>query len=205
MRIKALLAALRQERKYIIFAGILFVLSCCYGIVFYDQIQPALQKAGLFEKLAEVASKIEQTPTFFNSFSTIYINNLSASLIAIGSGLFFGLFPIMMLVGNGLLLGVAVISGSVAANVNPIVLFITTVLPHGIFELPAIIVGAALGIRLGMALLRSILALFVPKRRELSALEWKQLIRRIGIITGGVVLFLFVAALIESSLILIIM
>lgn len=193
--------ALKMERRYLIFSCSLFVLSSLYGVFFYDQVNMMMKEAGLFNQLEEIAQKIGKTPTFFTAFSTIFSNNITASLFAILSGFVFGIYPMMMLISNGLLLSVALIGSSAQTQIHPIKLFVTTILPHGIFELPAIFIAAALGIRLGMAMIRLVIALFSPKQREKSLEEWKGLGSRALTITFGVVLFLFVAAIVESALI----
>lgn len=200
--IKRFVTALKEEKKYIILASTLFALSCIYGALFFESVNEALTKAGFFDKLADVTKQIEQTPTFATSFSMIFFNNLSASFFAVTSGFLIGLVPVMMLISNGLLMGVVLAESVVQTQMNPLLLLVTTILPHGIFELPAIFIGTALGIHLGMATLRSIVALFRPQKREQSMLEWQGIGKRALVIVGGMVLLLLLAAVIESGLIL---
>jgi len=80
-------------------------------------------------------------------FVFIFINNAFKAALAIALGVFFGIFPVVFLVANGLLLGLVVrLSGS------PLVTA-AAILPHGIIEIPAIIVAAAMGMYLGSGLL----------------------------------------------------
>lgn len=201
MLIKRLGQAIVAEKNYLIFATILFVASGLYGAIFFEQVSSALRELGFFDRLDQVVKKIEQTPTFSTAFSNIFLNNLSVTFFAMGAGLFFGIFPICLLIINGLSIGAILMESAAQANVNPFMLFVTTILPHGIFELPTIIVGTALGIHLGMAMARSLWALFVPSQREESEQEWKNIRSHLFFLSFGAVVFLFFAAIIESSLI----
>lgn len=192
--------ALKMEKYYLLIAVLLFLGSSLFGILFFDQVSSMLKEAGVFEQLEQVVKKVEKTPTFTNAFMMIFVNNTTVSLLAIGSGIIFGIYPIMILINNGLLLSVSLLLGASQTNVHPLMLFLTTILPHGIFELPAILIGSALGIHLGIALFRALLALFISKNREKIVAEWKGIGQRFFVIIFGVIVCLFFAALIEAGL-----
>lgn len=202
MLMKRLGQAVKAEKNYLIFAAVLFVASALYGAMFFEQVSSAMRELGFFDRLDQVVKKIEQTPTFATAFSSIFFNNLSVTFFAVGAGLFFGILPICLLIINGLSIGAILMDSAVEANVNPFLLFVTTILPHGIFELPTIIVGTGLGIHLGVAMARLLWALFVPNRRQKSEQEWRSLRSHVFFLSMGAVMFLFFAAIIESSLIL---
>lgn len=201
MFIRHFLHALKMEKYYVIFACFLFLGGCLFGILYFDQVQAYMKEAGVFDQLEQVTKKIGKTPTFANTFSTIFMNNLAISLLAIVSGIVFGVYPAMILVNNGLLVGVVIMGSAAKTNIHPLILFVSTILPHGIFELPAILIGAALGIHLGLAIVRSLVSLFIPARREKTISEWKGLRSRFLVIISGVVICLFFAAIIEAGLI----
>jgi uncharacterized membrane protein SpoIIM required for sporulation len=67
----------------------------------------------------------------------IFLNNATVALFAIVFGLFFGLLPVLAAVVNGVAVG-AVLA------MSPINLF--KLLPHAIFELPAIFIAWGLGL-----------------------------------------------------------
>lgn len=201
MLVRRFFEALIAEKYYLLFACFLFLGSLIYGILFFDQVQSLMKGTGIFEQLEQVRKNIEQTPTFVNTFRIIFFNNVSVSLIAILSGFVFGVYPVMILVNNGLLISVVMMSGAAKTNIHPIILFLSMVLPHGIFELPAILIGAALGMHLGLAVIRAIIASFVPSRHEKTIEEWRGIRRRFPVIAVGMVVCLFFAALIETSLI----
>lgn len=77
-------------------------------------------------------------------------NNIQVGLLAFGAGILGGLPTLYVLAFNGINVGVA--GGIITAHGNPGV-FWTSILPHGLLELSAIIVSGAAGMRLGWSLL----------------------------------------------------
>ena len=76
----------------------------------------------------------------------IFINNFTAALVSLLLGLFLGIFPVINAVTNGGLLGY--VSARVVDTVG--ILTLWRLLPHGIFEIPAILIAMGLGVKLGM-------------------------------------------------------
>jgi stage II sporulation protein M len=85
----------------------------------------------------------------FETIAMIFLNNIQASFFAIVLGAGIGLFPLFASISNGYLLGfvarLAVEEGGI--------LVLWRLVPHGIFELPAIILSIGIGIKLGMNVL----------------------------------------------------
>lgn len=77
-------------------------------------------------------------------------NNIQVGLLAFGAGVLGGLPTLYVLAFNGLNVGVA--GGIITAYGRPDI-FWTSILPHGLLELSAIIASGAAGMRLGWALL----------------------------------------------------
>lgn len=84
----------------------------------------------------------------------IFANNAGKSLIAMLGGFFFGIFPVMFVILNGYIVGVVVSWREPEWGLWKVVL---AILPHGILEIPAIIIACAYGVWLGY---RFSLALF---------------------------------------------
>ncbi len=88
-------------------------------------------------------------------------NNLQASLFSI----FYGLIPFLCISCLSVFLNAAIL-GVVAAMYSLIglspVLFAAGILPHGIFEIPALLLSGALGLRLCITLTRMILKKYGP-------------------------------------------
>jgi len=73
-------------------------------------------------------------------------NNLKGSFIAMMVGMVFGIFPLVMGLMNGYLLGFVAEKSVQVEGIS----ILWRLVPHGIFELPAIVISLALGIKLGM-------------------------------------------------------
>jgi len=79
-------------------------------------------------------------------FGIIFLNNTAKSLISLISGFFFGIFPFFFVFVNGYLIGmVAFIKGSEVGFLT----ILLALLPHGILEIPAVILASAYGMKLG--------------------------------------------------------
>jgi stage II sporulation protein M len=77
----------------------------------------------------------------------IFTNNLSVALYCIIFGAVLGIFPMLNIITNGSILGYVLAKVySVTGNFSDF----WKVLPHGVFELPAIFISFGLGIKLGM-------------------------------------------------------
>lgn len=75
----------------------------------------------------------------------ILFNNVQSSLLAIIFGVILGVFPILGTMLNGYILGFV---ASYASNEGGL-LVLLNILPHGIFELPAVFIAFGLGLKFG--------------------------------------------------------
>ena len=81
----------------------------------------------------------------FDLIKFIFLNNLQSSFLGMIFGAFFGIFPFLILVLNGYLLGFVA-----SASVQQEGIFVLLrLLPHGIFELPAVFISTGLGLKFG--------------------------------------------------------
>jgi len=119
--------------------------------------------AGL-EELADFLAPLPRSAVFV----VILIKNVSALLIGFALSPVFCLVPILALTVNGWLLGV--ISVAVAQE-ESVAFVLTGLLPHGIFEIPALILGAAAALSFGSMV---VVALFKKERRSLLLPSLKQ-------------------------------
>jgi len=118
----------------------------------------------------------------------IFAKNTSALLISLVFSPFFCLTPVLALVLNGLILGLVSVIVLEEASFGYL---IAAILPHGILELPAFIIGEAVALSSGTAL---ILALFSRERRKVLL---PVLVRNLRFLAIAVVLLL-PAAVIET-------
>lgn len=97
------------------------------------------------DQLSTITSQFEGIDSAARVYSKILLHNLSVCAIMTFAGIVFAVAPVFILFVNGLPLGI-VLTGSE----KPIWIFLTAVLPHGIFELSATMLAGALGILLGL-------------------------------------------------------
>jgi stage II sporulation protein M len=199
--VKAWISAVKEEQRYITLAAMVFLVSAVTAAVKADGLMVTLRQYGIFEALEELAEAIDQNPSFLQVFFMIFLNNFLKALQIIASGILFGIGPFFALMSNGILIGVVVMEAAEKTGIHPLLLVVTKILPHGIFEIPALLIAAAFGFRISAALFRRILAVFSPERMEASREEWMGIRRRLPHLMKLVFLLLLVAAAIESALI----
>lgn len=195
-------SAIREERRYFTMMAVVFITSAVAGYFQGESLTTFLKEAGVFEEIEKVVQSIQKQPTFFNAFISIFLNNLFATMMIIFLGaLFFGIYPFSAMLMNGMLLGTTLHIASQTSGQNPWMIFVQSILPHGIMELPALFMAAGLGIHLGTAVLRRVLSVFSTKRLQASIAEWKVIRGRLVPNLAVIVVLLFFAAIVESVLI----
>ncbi|WP_297487879.1 stage II sporulation protein M [Thermococcus sp.] len=101
----------------------------------------------LFQYIARtIAGKISRKSAF-STFLGIYLNNLGVATSAYALGIFFGVVPWLVVLVNGFILG-AVVAYILRAHLMGATTVILGLLPHGVIEIPAIILAAASGVLL---------------------------------------------------------
>jgi uncharacterized membrane protein SpoIIM required for sporulation len=118
----------------------------------------------------------------------LFRHNVSVTLVAFALGLTFGLGTAWLMFENGILLGAL---GAVFLEAGAFMDFCTGILPHGVLEIPACLLGGAGGFVLAQGLLR---ARPWPRLQELG--------RRMGealALVAGCVPLLAAAALLEAG------
>jgi len=81
-------------------------------------------------------------------FARILLNNSRATAIALLSGIIFSILPTLASLVNGMLIGFILQSTKYMAG-RSVYEMILALLPHGVFEIPALILSFAFGIKMG--------------------------------------------------------
>lgn len=89
----------------------------------------------------------------FELFLRILLNNTKATAIMLFSGIFLAILPTLGTLMNWMIIGFVFQSPQLMAG-RPAYLIFLQLLPHGVFEIPALLLALALGIRLGGWLLK---------------------------------------------------
>lgn len=85
--------------------------------------------------------------TSLELFVTIFYINTRTSFLIMVLGVFVGFFPFVSLWGNGTVVGL--LYGKFIAEGGNSLVFLMGILPHGVIEIPAILIAASQGFRLG--------------------------------------------------------
>jgi stage II sporulation protein M len=89
-----------------------------------------------------------------NLLLAIFFNNAVKTLLVIVLGRFFGLLPALFLLANGAAIAIAVYSSSQLRGLTHSILILV---PHGLLELPAVLLGTSVGFMIGFHSFRRVL------------------------------------------------
>jgi uncharacterized membrane protein SpoIIM required for sporulation len=133
------------------------------------------------------------------SFSaTLMTNNIRVSILALAGGITAGVLSAILLFYNGILLGL-VASDYFGAGQG--VFLMAWLLPHGVIEIPAILVGGQAGLLLGHAIVRLVChAIFRKTHRKFNRESLRAISSDLTMLVVGVVVMLVWAGLIEAFL-----
>jgi stage II sporulation protein M len=107
---------------------------------------------GLLSELGAVLEPLASTANLSPLlFLIIFINNAIKALLLISLGILLGLPPILFIVLNGFVLGGL---GSALEAVNGWRYVVASFAPHGVIEIPVILLATALGLTIGMESVR---------------------------------------------------
>lgn len=85
--------------------------------------------------------------------AAIFLNNAIKALVVIVLGFAFGIVPVVFLAVNGVIIGLVV--GLVVGMAGPWVA-VAALAPHGVIEIPALLLASALGLRVAGAVIKRI-------------------------------------------------
>lgn len=175
---------LKLSRKYILIMTGIFIISMIAGLV------ATLQDLGLSENYLDMLKESFGWIKDLHPIAivlVIFLNNAFKSLLAIVLGAGFGIIPVIFIGGNGLLLGI--VANQVTREQGALFV-LAAILPHGIMEIPMVLISSALGLRLGYLMYISILGKETNIRYEL--------VQSLRVYMRIVVPLLFVAAVVET-------
>jgi len=178
---------LRRLRPYLKTSLIIFGIGVIIGLMIVssfpeiaDQFQSSI--AG-FVKLFRGLSKLQLA-------AAIFLNNALKTLATILFGCLFGVIPGIFLFANGIALGLVF---SLSVPTRGLWLSLASIVPHGVFELPAVFFGTSIGLMLGAHAVKSI---FTGTETTLGA----ELIRGLRIFCTVILPLLLIAAFVEAFL-----
>ncbi|WP_292465430.1 stage II sporulation protein M [Methanolobus sp.] len=140
-------AYLTALKPYIVLSTIVFVLSIAVGYITYG-IYPeyAMQSISGLEELVEMLEGLSPLEIML----LIFINNTIAMFIAILFGTVLGIVPLLVLVLNGFIIGTIV---RLLLVENGLAFIVSGLVPHGIIEIPLLLLSTSIGMRIGYEVL----------------------------------------------------
>lgn len=127
-----------ESRKYIFVSMVIFLVSAIFGFIFADKL------TFINEILKNLVDKTEGLRAI-QLIIFIFLNNLKTAFFGMMLGILLGIVPIVNAITNGVVLGFVF---EKVYNLSGFSDF-WRILPHGIFELPAIFISWGIGINLG--------------------------------------------------------
>lgn len=138
------------ENRWYLLAAVLIMLIGVFVGFLAVRAEPKAASAllrRLARPLTSLAEKLASRPPLYRA-AYIFVNNVRASLLIALGGLVLGIIPPLTLFANGMLIGLLGAELTAKGALSPLE-FISSLAPHGVFELPAIWLAAMIGLRLG--------------------------------------------------------
>ncbi|MCL6605781.1 MAG: stage II sporulation protein M [Paenibacillus sp.] len=182
---------LKTIRTALLLSCILFTVGVIAGWVGTVSLEKLLLEQ--IEGLSEISNNLrESSNPMLSFFIFIFLNNSIKGVLMIFLGSLLGIIPALFLLINGAVIGylvhISTLQGEDMFN-----LIVKGLLPHGIIEIPAIIIACAFGLHFGGKVASR---MFRPTRGA----EWPVFMRQTLTASIWIVILLFIAAIIESTI-----
>jgi stage II sporulation protein M len=172
-------------RKWLIVSAALFIFGLLLGFIIPTEGAGLfLEEAAALDEMAGIIAPLPQVAIFF----FILFKNISVIVLSFILSPLLCIFPVITLVING---GVIGLVSAIIIEQESLSFVLTGLLPHGIFELPALIMGEAVALSFGIAVLQGI---FGKDKQDIIKSNLKSNLKYLAISAG---LFL-AAAIIET-------
>jgi stage II sporulation protein M len=163
-----------------------------YSASFADYLQGGLEKLRPINDFVNT----KNNPQLW-LFIIIFLNNASIAIMVIFLGMIFGLLPLFMLVSNGMILGYALTLNTTSSTG---MLVLKGILPHGIFEISAILIACAYGLKLGTLMMKWCLHVLIRRVGATARPELIRIFKLLLPLITFIVILLLIAATVESTL-----
>jgi uncharacterized membrane protein SpoIIM required for sporulation len=185
-------AVFRRYFGHFLLATAIFAAGAVFGLLasYFDPVSRLylLPDMPMIQPGDEGTTPLQTSGGLAENISLLFTHNVQVTLLAFAAGVTFGVGSAWLMFYNGLILGAL---GAVFLQANQGLAFATGILPHGVLEIPATLLGGASGLMLGQALIQA---------RPWSRID--ELIRRSAdalFLVWGCVPLLAVAALLEAG------
>jgi stage II sporulation protein M len=182
-------------KHYFIVSALIFVVGIYLGHKSPEQFQFIFN--GQKERIQDLWNSVQGgSNEQLSIFLLILKNNVIAVAVVILLGVFFMVVPIYFLLTNGAMLGNLY---GAAVERHEIGLFFKGILPHGVIEIPALIIAAAFGIRFGVVAAKCMIAMPYEPARKRAGVQMVTFIKVLVPACGLLMVLLVIAAVLEST------
>lgn len=171
----------RRLWPYILLATVLFLISLVSGLLVSQEFA-----SGALEELKLTLKPLAELFNPLVLLAIIFINNAIKALAALVLGIVLGLPSLFFLGANGFMVGVTATALKSSLGCGVIA---ASLAPHGIIEIPALVLSSALGLKVGWESLKYL-------TRQKSSVK-AQLQQSIRVYLKWILVSLFFAAIIE--------
>lgn len=195
-RLQTFIKDLKSISNYVWASAIIFLVGGVLGWISTGVLQEIMIQQ--ISGIKEISEKLQQGDNVqWNFFTFIFWNNATKAVLVIFAGALAGVIPIIFLVINGGVLGFLLhLSWQQGVSMYDVV--VKGLLPHGIIEIPAIIIACAFGLKFGVLIIKS-LGQKINRTRN-RTVDLHSFMRQTGTASVWIVIFLFIAAIIESTI-----
>lgn len=171
-------------KKYLLIITDIFILSLIMGLLV------SIKNPGLSENYLVMFKESFGWIKTLNPLVImllIFLNNALKSLLALVLGLGLGIIPVLFVAGNGIILGML---ADTISRQQGTLFVMAAILPHGIIEVPAILISAGIGLRLGYVMYLSLKGMKAEMKPELR--------QGVRFYMRVILPLLFIAAMVET-------
>ncbi len=181
---------LGENKNYLYLVLILFLASIVSALIF--SIPESLAEQ-IKQLLREIIEKTEGLGAI-ELIVYIFLNNLWVSLLGLFLGIFFCVIPVVLVITNGYVIGFVIKMMIEDLGLQDGIISLWRLFPHGIFELPAVIISLAIGVKLGFSTIEAL------NKNSFKILRY-EIKKAIRVLFRVIIPLLLVAAVIEGILI----
>ncbi|MRN57071.1 stage II sporulation protein M [Paenibacillus monticola] len=183
-------------RKALLISLILFAGGGVIGWIGTNSLEKLLVQQ--LQGLSKISGDLrESAHPQWSFFVFIFMNNSIKGVLILFLGALFGILPAIFLLINGAVIGY-LIHYSALQGQDLFALIVKGLLPHGIIEIPAIIIACAFGLKFGSNVASSLFS--SAARKKARGTDWSLFMRQTLTASIWIVLLLFIAAIIESTI-----
>ncbi|MFA5871506.1 MAG: stage II sporulation protein M [Parcubacteria group bacterium] len=140
----------KRAGNYIFIIWVIFILSAVSGYLMAMQ-DPVASRDSVNQLFSSFS--FAKNLNTFQLFAFIFLNNSLKALFVLLTGFFFGIIPIFFVFTNANLIGLVL---AVFGPREGFLRVVLSLLPHGIFEIPAVLMASGYGLWLGVKFYRKI-------------------------------------------------